>query len=88
MGGCGYGCRSRGGGGGIWASLGRYGQGWAKVCRSGWVRLIRRGWVTWIVGGCGCGCGCGFGNVCKFQGWVFVGLGKFGQIWARVGKGE
>ena len=38
VGGCGYAYRSRGGCG--WASLGIYGQGWAKVGRSRWVRLI------------------------------------------------
>ena len=82
VGGCGYACRSRkeerkkerkerGGCGWVWASLGQYGQSWAKVGRSGWVRLIGRGWVTWEMGRCG--------YVCRSRGgcgWVWASLGR------------
>ena len=55
----------------------RYGQGWPKVSRSRWVRLIGLGWMICLVGGCG--------NECRSR--VGVGRwGKFGHIWARVGK--
>ena len=68
---CGYGCRSRGGCGWVWTTLGIYGQRWAKVGRSRWVRLIRWGIVICLVGGCG---------------YAEVGVGWCGQFLTDMGK--
>ena len=59
----------------VWASLGRYGQGWAKVARSRLVRLIRGGWAKFLVAGCD--------FVCRFK----VGVSGCGQVLASMGKG-
>ena len=58
----------------MWASLGRYGQRWAKAGKSGWVRLIGQGWGIYLVDGSVYTCrsrgGCGWG--------VWVSLSMYG----------
>ena len=61
-----YACRSRGGCGWVWTSLGIYSKGGTKVGRSGYVRLIGQGWVTYLA--------CGGGELCVPAG-LRVGVG-------------
>ena len=57
----------------MWTGFGIYGKGWAKVARSEWVRRIWQGWMTYLA------------RVCVSVS-LGVGMGEFGQIWARMGK--
>ena len=56
----------------MWASLGIYGQEWAKFGGYVLVRLIKRGWVIYLVGGCG--------NLCRSR----SGVGGCVQVWAYM----
>ena len=49
---------------------------------SGWIRLIRRGLVIYLVDGCVYTCWSRGG--CR---WMWVGVEKFRDIWARVSRG-